>query len=370
MVEHRHLATVCFLADAQSVLTQRWLRHAADRGDTVHVVTLDPSSASLTGVREHLVGRRIPRRVPRSLRMVLAIPEVRALVRRLRPDVVHSHYAWGFGIWGAATGRHPLVVSVWGTDVMSTPHTSRLHAAVFRWVLRSADVLCATSADLARATSGFTDKPVVVTPFGVDTDLFHPAITRPAVPGEGPRATCRFGMVKRLDANSGIEVLLRAMALPQVPAGATLDVIGAAPDDRWLELAAELGLSARVRFLGLLPSEEVAHHLREWDVAIQPSRWVEGFGVSALEASASGIPVVATGVGGLAEVVRDGVTGLLVPPNDAEALANAMAALATDPALRARLGAGGREWVVGRYDRGTAEETMDRVYDEVLGGSQ
>lgn len=355
---------ICFLADAPSVLNQRWFAHAVDRGDEVHVITLDPSSEPVSGVIEHVVGAGLPARVPRSARMLLALPEARRLVRQLRPDIVHSHYAWGFGIWGAASGVHPLVVSAWGTDVMGTGQRSPVHAGVLRWVFSRADAVCATGDRLAAAAGRFTDQDVIVTPFGVDTELFRPG--HAAVDDSAGDRPLRIGMVKRLDDNSGIEILLRALADRAAPSDATLQVIGAAVDDRWQRVVDELGLTDRITFLGTVPPHGVAETLRTWDVAVQPSRWVEGFGVSALEASASGVPVIASRLGGLQEVVIDGHTGVLVPPNDPHALALAIAELAADPDRRRRMGAAGREWVIGRYDERTVRAAMDHVHATVL----
>jgi len=359
---------IVFLADAASVLNQRWLRYAADRGHEVHVITLDASDSPLEQVTQHIVGEWLPAATPRSMRMLAAIPQVRTLLRRLQPDLVHSHYAFGFGIWGAASGAHPLIVSAWGTDVMGEGAESGMHARILRWVFAQADAVCATGEQLAVATRRFTSHPVTVTPFGVDTDLFHPEDPLPDLTTEAGIADrpLRLGMVKRLDDNSGIEVLLRALALDDAPGLATLDVIGSMVEPGWPGLARELGLGDRVTFHGVLSPEELARHLRTWDIAVQPTRWVEGYGVSALEAAASGVPVVASRLGGLQEVVEDAVSGLLIPPNDALRLAQALSQLDSAPETRRRMGAAGRARVLGRYDQRAAEAAMDQVYDRML----
>ena len=118
---------------------------------------------------------------------------------------------------------------------------------------------------------------------------------------------------------------------------------------------------ARIRLHGKRPHDELPAFYRRADVLVVPSL-SEAFGKPAVEAMASGLPVVATRVGGIPEVVADGETGLLVPPNDPVALAEAMGRLAADPALRARLGAAGRARAEERfsYDRIAREvETLD-----------
>ncbi|RLF10056.1 MAG: hypothetical protein DRJ69_03625 [Thermoprotei archaeon] len=124
-------------------------------------------------------------------------------------------------------------------------------------------------------------------------------------------------------------------------------------------LASRLGLNDRVVFKGVVPDEVKAKLYREaWVVAV-PTLYAEGFGIVAAEAMASGVPVVATRVGGLKEVVEDGCTGLLVKPYSARELAEALIALLQDSSLRGRLSRNARLRAVERY-------SWSRVADRVL----
>ncbi|HEY8188551.1 MAG TPA: glycosyltransferase family 4 protein [Pyrinomonadaceae bacterium] len=126
-------------------------------------------------------------------------------------------------------------------------------------------------------------------------------------------------------------------------------------------LASALGKNAtrdHVRLLGHVPWQQLADSYRRASVFVMPS-YYETFGISVIEAMAFGLPVVATNVGGLPEVVEDGVTGILVPPGNADALADAIVQLLRDPDLRARLGHAGRERV-------RSEFTIDRVVSQTL----
>ncbi len=358
---------ICYLADAPSVLVRRWLTYAVARGHEVHVLTLTPSSEPLAGVTQHVIAARWAR-LPRTARYLLGVAEVRAALARIAPDLVHAHYAWGHGIWAALGGRGPVVVSLWGSDVMVSAPSSVASRRMMSFILSRADRICATGPALARAGAAYTDRPITITPFGVDIELFHPAPNAPSAAAPDETGPLRLGMVKRLDDNSGAGVLLDALALTTRSGVATVtEFVGLVADARWPQRAAELGLTERVTFTGALPAEQVAEHLRSWEVAVQPSRHTEGFGVSVLEASASGLPVIASRLGGLPDVVDDEVTGVLVPPDDATALAAAITALAADPARRERLGRAGRDRVVADYSTSQAEAIMDRVYAEVTG---
>ena len=159
--------------------------------------------------------------------------------------------------------------------------------------------------------------------------------------------------VGRLDERKGVHVAIRALA--HLPAEATLDIIGRG-DERYAAtlrgLAGELGLGDRVRF-SVTGRDELRNRYREADVCVFPTVWEEPFGLVPLESMACGTPVVATGTGGSGEFLIDGANCLIVPPEDHDATASAVAKLAGDPGLRADLVAGGlrtaRELSLDRY---------------------
>ena len=133
-------------------------------------------------------------------------------------------------------------------------------------------------------------------------------------------------------------------------------------DDRTLEGAlGSNGTRSHVRLLGHIPWQQLAGWYRRASVFVMPS-YYETFGISVIEAMAFGLPVVATNVGGLPEVVQDGVTGILVPPKDPNALADAIVRLLRDPELRKRLGNAGRERVLSEFRTDRIVEQTLKVY--------
>lgn len=165
----------------------------------------------------------------------------------------------------------------------------------------------------------------------------------------------------RLVQNKGCDVLLRAMAL--LPATASLWIAGEGPERAALEaLARELGLESRVRFLGWMAPDRVRALLERSRVLAVPSLWPEPFGLVALEAYAAARPVVASAVGGLADLVVEGVTGRLVPPDDPAKLAAALAGYLTDLPASIRAGQAGRVHSHRNFSMETHMEKLDRVY--------
>lgn len=168
------------------------------------------------------------------------------------------------------------------------------------------------------------------------------------------RAEFKMVCVARLDPIKNHEMLLRALAIAnrRRPGFQLVCVGGESPHvagygERLRALASELGIARNVTWTG--QTSDIRPYLHEADAGVLCSR-KEAFGLSLAECGAAGLPLMGTNVGGIPEIVRDGVTGLLVPPNDAEALAGAMMRLADDPALAARLGRQARQMVFDEYD--------------------
>jgi glycosyltransferase involved in cell wall biosynthesis len=171
--------------------------------------------------------------------------------------------------------------------------------------------------------------------------------------------TGRMTGVKRTDIVLRGFALLRSRGVP-----ATLCMVGDGPDRRQIEeLASELGIVRDCLFTGY--QEDVGPFFAAFDVFVLPSA-NEGTPVTAIEALASGCPVVATRVGGVPDVVQDGEDGILIDPGSPEQLADALVLLAGDPELRARMGAAGRKRTLPRYAVSRLIDDVDALYRELL----
>jgi glycosyltransferase involved in cell wall biosynthesis len=176
------------------------------------------------------------------------------------------------------------------------------------------------------------------------------------------RTRPRIGTTARLDTQKGLDVLLRA--LPAVP-DADLEIVGDGRErDALVALARELGIEDRVRFAGW--SDNARRWLGRWDVFVLPSRF-EGLPLAILDAMFAELPVVASDVGSIAEAVAHGRTGLLVRPDDPDALAAALRRLLQDPPLARRLGEAGREVALARFATTAKARRYEALYDELVG---
>jgi len=272
--------------------------------------------------------------------------------RRERPDAVHSHF-WMSGLASLKAARPlaiPLAHTYHALGVVKRRHQGDADTSPperideERRLAREADQIVATTYDEARelAAMGGDPRRVTVVPCGVDLQQFRP---------DGPRERRkgrlrRVVVVSRLVERKGIGNVIAALAtLPDVelvvaggpPAGLLLDDPEA---QRFLRLADQLGVSDRVELRGAVPRERVPELLRSADV-VACCPWYEPFGLVAVEAMACGVPVVASAVGGLAESVIDGQTGVHVPLRAPGHIASAIRELLDDEARRRSLGAAG-----------------------------
>lgn len=333
---------VALVGNGSSVHVQRWISGLRARGHETVLV-------DLRGRR-----RTAAQRVGALLRLRA---QLAGLVRR--GYITSLHYLPRGVLASALRGIHPLVVSVWGDDVTWEVATvrDRLALAQQRRLLASADAVCATSTFLRDVVHDRYGREADVVPFGVNTKLFAP----PTAPRN---SDSKLGavFVKWLEPKYGADVLLDALALmdPTVPIRTT--IAGTGPLGAELrQRAARLGVAGRVEFVGMVDHERVPALLRRHDIFVMPSRWEE-FGVAAAEAASCGLPVIATRVGGIPEIVQDGITGLLVPPDDPHALAAAISRLAGDPQLRRQLGMAGRERIQKLYEWNECVARMECVY--------
>jgi L-malate glycosyltransferase len=349
---------VLYLADAPYPHTLRWVEHFRDAGVQCEVISFRPWN--IDGVPVHYIngGESLGK-----ARYLLHARRVRQLVHNLQPDLLHALHLTSYGFLGALAGFHPFVLSVWGTDILEAPKLTPFHRWLTRYALAHADTITATGMHLATETTRYapTAAPVTVVPYGVDLERFAPR-------ARGAASHVVVGAVSRLSTEKGVRYLIEAFGQLRLRYGGdvSLRIAGEGPERPRLEAMIErLNLESSVELRGWLRHEDVPAFLNELDVFVLPSTW-EGFGVAAAEASAAGLPVVATNVYGIPDVVRDGQTGLLTPPKDPGALARAIGRLVEDPRLRARMGAAGHEYVARHYDWSENAGQMASIYEQLL----
>ena len=316
----------------------------ADRGHHVEVVTTADSEPS---ARSYPVWWAERRSLFRHLRAA-------ALVRSAaqKSDVVYATSMIRRATAGASAARKPLVVKLVSDEAFeratrSGRYTGTLDEFQSTGGLRTRFLRSTRTAALKRARHIFCPSAYlrdVALRWGLEPErvsvLVNPAPSVPSLPArEELRRELELDgnalvFAGRLGRQKAVDVLLTALADVD---GVSLIVAGDGPERGALERrVSELGLDGRVRFLGSVPRETVLRLFRAGDASVLPSAW-ENFPHTVVEALAVGCPVIASAVGGVPEVVRDGENGLLVAPGDASALGDAISRFFADPGLRERL---------------------------------
>jgi len=335
--------------------------HSLDFGDRYRI---EPFSATFS------TDEREPRR-RRAARHVSTMRRLAATIRRTRAVIVHLHTCSGFSFHRSIADM--LLARRQGVRVILHIHGAafdEFHARagavqrrVIAWALGRADTVVALSETWSKKLHEMAPSArLVVVENAVACPSAFPSPNR----GDGP---CRFLLLARMDVWKGIDDLLDACAVlrergvafelmlagPPGTAG-TVDVLGDKIDTR--------ALGAKVHYVGALHGDQKTQALRRADVYVQPSHH-EGMPISMLEALAHGLPILATSVGAVPEVMTHGREGMLVPAHSPDRLAAAMEALASDTARREAMASAAYELAAARFSLSRFRDDLLALYDRV-----
>ena len=367
---------IFLLANANSVHTQRWAMGLAEKGIDIFLFSLSQLEdenlyKNVTNIELYEYGfsnnsTKHDGFGLSKLKYLGVLKSLKEKIKSFNPDIVHAHYISGYGTLGMLSGFHPLVLSVWGSDIYDFPHKSFIHKALITHNLKKADKILSTSYVMAKEIQKYSDKEIEVTPFGIDLELFKPM----SVSSLFEKDSMVIGTIKALDDKYGIEYLIRAFSIltkkyPEL--SLKLLLVGEGKDENKLkELTLELGIEDMTTFTGKIAFEEVPIYHNMLDVFVSVSTLdSESFGVAIIEAGACEKPVVVSRVGGLPEVVEEDITGLVVPPRDVNETVNAIEKLLLDLALREKMGKKARERVASLYNWNENLNQMITIYTKV-----
>lgn len=336
---------------AQSVHIQRWVAGLQSRGYEIKLISLG--------------GEKLPNTetviFPHDSRAEYIWKSGDAVreAKKFDPALVHVHYAGGFGLWSWRMGFKPTVISIWGSDLREFSKTWP-KLSFLRATLNQATALTVTSRFLLESTKSLfpdLEKRLEFIPFGVELPNEVPPL--PA----GPPRLC---FIKHYEPTYAPDILIRAMAevkkeIPDI----RLSMAGKGSMALQLqEMIQSLDLEDQVKLVGWIDKDWVYHFIAEHNFMVMPSR-NEAFGVAALEAAACGRPVIGTTVGGIPEVILSNLTGILVPPDDPTALAEAIIKLAKDRALQQQMGEAGQRYVLANYTWDKSLDLMCSLYERL-----
>lgn len=357
------MTKICFLADANSIHTRKWVDYFSSRFDEIHIISMRGTPYKYSdNVNLHIVAPR----AGRKLNYLFIVGKIKKIIKSIRPDILHSHYATSYGLFGRMSGFHPFIVSVWGSDIYDFPNHGILNKKLLEFILNGSDSICSTSKDMAQETMKYCGKKeIIITPFGVDLEAFCSKV--PVLSND----YITIGVAKGLEKVYGIDYLIEAFSLLYKEAGYSnirLLIVGDGSEKHNLqELTCKLGIESIVKFTGAIDNSLIPDYINKMDVVCIPS-FIESFGVAAVEACACGRPLVCSKVGGLKEVVIDGYNGYFVRPGCSNDIKEKIKALIENKEKIKEFSYNARKVAEENFSWMDNARIMEQLYEKLLQG--
>lgn len=355
---------LCYLADAGSIHTRKLCEYFVKKGYDLTVISLNDgcienvkvySMNMITGGTDGSLSK---------LKYLKCISEIKKIIKKINPDIVHAHYISSYGLLASMIGFKPTILSVWGSDVYDFPKQSFIHKNIIKYNLKKADCILSTSNVMKKETEKYTNKNITVTPFGVDIKKFVP------LKNQTNKNSITIGTIKSLEKNYGIDYLIKAFKkVKEQNKDIELKLVigGRGSEEEYLKnLCRELNIENDTNFLGFIEQDKVVRYLQNFDIAVVPSILYESFGVAAVEAQACGIPVIVSDIDGLMESTVPNVTSLVAQRKSVDQLADRMNILIKDKELRKEMGINGRKNVEEKYNILNNFNIIDEIYKSYI----
>lgn len=361
---------ICYLSDAGSAHTLKWSEYFLSKGYEVIVISL--GDGEIPGAKIYsceVEGFRTRSDISKLFIYFKQLSKIREFIKSENPDIIHAHYATSYGMLASLLNIHPYILSIWGSDIYKFPKRGFFQRKMLEYNLKNADIILSTSKDMRREAMQYTDKEMLITPFGVDIERFKPMEVE-----RYPDFT--VGIIKSFYPIYGISYLIKAFKKFVDHTGnnsAKLLLGGKGSQEQELrDLAESLGIKENVIFLGFLNTDEVIEAFNKMDVAVFPSiPNSESFGVAAVEAQACGVPTIISNVGGLPEATSPGYSSIVVEPEDEDAIYKAILKLYEDEDLRKEMSKNARQYIIDHFTIEDNFNLVDEIYQDLLnqGGS-
>ncbi len=361
---------ILILSDANSIHTYRWVKSLKDNGLDIEIFSFfkddkqfSPSYKSLgVNVTISNVNKFILYKYRRNITKIFylfALRKLKKTIKRFNPELIHAHYLTSYGILAKLSGFNPYCISIWGDDVF-LPTNNFILKNLLLSSLKNAQQLFSTSDVINRFVNNQFGLATKIIPFGVDTKFFkpiNPQKTKPVI----------IGIIKSIEPHNGIEFLIEAfnILVKKKINNIKLNIIGTGSIENKLKKMVKVyELENEVSFFGHVSHNKILPYYQKLSIFVCPSLR-ESFGVSVIEASASGLPVIANNIGGLKEVVLHKKTGYLLDTTNVENLAEYLEKLIMDDDLRFKLGQNGRDYVKQNFNWDSNVTKMLTAYKEV-----
>ena len=308
---------ICYFGDGESIHVQRWCKHFASLGHEVHLISF--KNVSIQGIHSHFINSGNISTTGGNWKVLLKYRSVKNILKQIKPDIFHSHYATSYGITGALCGFHPYIITTLGTDVLISPQKSKIYKLLLKYAFSKADWITAMADHMKAAIENLGVDPdkVSTVPFGIDPMIFNDDHRK--------LSTEKFVITstRNLEPVYNIPHLINAVAkakekIPNIQ----LNLIGTGSLEKEIKkLIAELNLTTNTVFYGKVSQNKIAEILNQSHLFISTSL-SDGNNISLNEAMACGTFCIATSIPANTQWIQDGENGFLVKTEDVAGLAN------------------------------------------------
>jgi len=353
---------IAFIAPGSSIHTRRWLQYFADRKHEVHLVTLD-SGSLIENVKIHELSFRRHDFPLRAWR-------IRRIIKEIDPDILHAHFVSDYGVYGALSGFHPLVLTAWGSDVLINPNKSAILKRIVKFALKKADLITCDAEHVEKAIrrlAGYSANIKLIY-FGIDTQKFSPEKRSARLREELDALDSPVIIsLRNLDPIYDVKSLINSasLVLREFPKARFVIASRGSQEAELMKLADSLGISDSIKFVGFIPNEKLPQYLASSDIYVSTSLSDGGLSACTAEAMACELPVIITDFGDNRKWVRDGINGFLVPRKDFRSLAEKIVHLIKSENIRMKFGKIRRKIIEERLNYWREMEKMEHLYDDL-----
>jgi len=368
--------TIFFLGNAESIHMLKWAKYFADKKHEVYLISwvpflkgYDPGRIKLYSLKEKMRTRIWPFNTLLNLPFYLF--QLKNLIKKIKPDIIHAHYVTSYGILPALLGFYPFIITAWGSDILVTPKKFPPCKWSVKYTLKKADLITCDAEHMKKAMIkfGVKEEKIKIINFGIDTKKFTPGSKNEELK-EKLRISKRKIIIslRSLYPIYDIETLIKAIPLVLSHFPKTIFIIAGEgfQKDELKNLAEELNVSGNIKFTGFIPNEELPNYLRTADVYVSTALSDGGISASTAEAMACGLPVVITDMADNKRWVIDGKNGFLIPAKSPQILAEKIIDLLKNESRGKKFGAKARETIEERNDYYKEMAKMENIYRELI----
>lgn len=364
---------ICFLGDTAASHLLRWSTYFGRKGHEVHVLTFNTEVFDDYGeVKVHVVKKLFsnPMFIFRILNLVPMIAKTKVLLKRINPDVIHSHSAAGYAWMALFSGFHPFIVTPWGNELLVDIHNSKIEKILTKRALEKADIITCDGENMRKAVMalGIASEKIRFITFGVDIQKFKSNLTKENLKRRLFSSDSKIVISTRtLTPIHNVETFIKAIpiVLKKLP-DTKFVIVGDGAQKKYLvELAQSLGIMNAAKFVGRVSENEMVAYLQSADAYVSTSLSESGLAGSTAEAMACEVAVVNTDTGDAGLWIKNGEGGFIIPAENPEILAEKVIYLLQNEEGRMHAGKVNRMVIGERNNYYKEMGKMEDIYEDI-----